>query len=78
MNLPPFPDIPASPEARLRLIAWGEQIRAMTVIECVDELAAAVINGELPAVCEEASDWLSRQLECAAIDAARTDEGRGE
>lgn len=25
MNLPPFPELPASPESRLRWAAWGEE-----------------------------------------------------
>jgi hypothetical protein len=66
IELPPFPSIPQSPEERLRLTQYGELVLAMALAECVDELAAAVINGELPAICEDASDWLSRRFECAA------------
>jgi hypothetical protein len=36
MTLPAFPELPSSPEAKLRWIAWGEQCRKME-----RELAAA-------------------------------------
>jgi hypothetical protein len=107
IELPPFPPnfVPASPEQRIQLIAWGEECARMGAEAERLSFYSAQVSGE-PATVREAftakakgviagdgqpcpndhdphcawPDCLCRTRDdCfAAIDAARTDEGRGE